>query len=262
MVEVFVGGLPYSTTSEELCDAARRSVPDATARLVIDRETGRSKGFGFIAVPDVVSAQQLIDAYHNQDFGGRLLTVNVARPMSSRPSRYAAILEPIAELTTPDQVILIGQQVSASLIEFFAEHPEEMRLMPHRRFEELMAEVWQRFGYEVELTKRTRDGGIDIIAIRDAEISTRFLIECKRLAPHNKVSVEPVRALYGVKTHLGASKAILATTVYFTSEARQFIDRHPWELEGKDYDGVVSWLKQAARESKQTAQQRYAPDRE
>jgi hypothetical protein len=52
--------------------------------------------------------------------------------------------------------------------------------------------------------------------------------------------------LLGVKHDFGGSKAIIATTVYFTSPAKELIDRHKWELEGRDYDGVVEWLSLAA----------------
>jgi len=257
VVSLFVGGLSYDVSSDELRNAVHQFVPDADAEVIVDRMSGRSKGFGFIKVADTAAAQMLVDAFDGKDLLGRRIQVSEARPWpespfrprSERPHRPLStrILEPLADLPTPTPLILIGKQVSDSLFDYFVEHPEEMTRMPCRRFEELIAEVLERLGYVVELTKRTRDGGIDIIAIRDAEISTRYLIECKRLEPHNKISVEPVRQLFGVKQDLGASKAILATTVYFTPDARKFIDRHPWELEGKDYDGVVDWLKLAAK---------------
>lgn len=114
-----------------------------------------------------------------------------------------------------------------------------------RQFEELVAEIWDRFGYQVELTKRTRDGGRDIVAVRKTEAEMKLLIECKRYASDNKVGVSLVRALYGVKTHEGASKAILATTSTFTKSASEFVTSHRWELEGRDYDGVVGWVKHA-----------------
>lgn len=256
-MELYVGGLPYSVTSDRLQKDIIQYVPEATVYLPLDRMTGRTNGFGFISVPDIASAQVLIDVYNGKDFQGRILTVNEKRPMTPRDARgfeerlsgkearpiLASLMEPIAELVAPPQLMLINFQ--DSLVDFFAKHPKLMRSMPHRRFEELIAELWQRFGYEVELQKQTRDGGIDIIAIRQAEVSTRFLIQCKRPEPHKKVSINPVRELFGVKQDFGASKAILATTVYFTPDAQKFIDRHYWELEGRDYDGIVSWLNQA-----------------
>jgi len=110
------------------------------------------------------------------------------------------------------------------------------------QFEELIAEVWNRFGYSVELTARTRDGGYDVVAIARNAINLKFLIECKRYAPEHKINVGLVRALHGVKQHEGATKAVLATTSYFTDPAARFISQHRWELEGRDQNGVVQWI--------------------
>ncbi len=244
-VNVYLGGLPYSTTSDELQDAARQFVPEATAQIFIDQMTGRSRGWGYVTVADVSAAEHLIEAYDGKDFGGRRLTVNQARPLEPLHPVVAALLEPLAELPVGPGIAQLTEQVSANLIEFFARHPEEMKLMPHRRFEELIAELWKRFGYEVELVQQTHDDGVDVVAIKHSEIQTRFLIQCKRLAPEKKVSVAPVRELLAVKHDLGGSKAVLATTVYFTRDALMFIERHRWDLEGKDYDGVVAWIRQA-----------------
>ena len=105
-----------------------------------------------------------------------------------------------------------------------------------------VAELFNGFGYEVELTKRTRDGGKDVIAIRRKEVETRFLVECKRPDPGNPVGVSTVRELYGVKADDGASKAILATTTYLTPDAKLFIERHRWELEAREYDAIHEWI--------------------
>jgi hypothetical protein len=121
----------------------------------------------------------------------------------------------------------------------------ELLALTSREFEELIAGVWTRFGYQVELTARTKDGGRDIIAVRKAEAETRFLIECKRYSPENKVGVSLVRALYGVKVDEKATKAILATTSTFTTGAKRFFDAHRWELERRDHQGVLDWLKHA-----------------
>lgn len=115
------------------------------------------------------------------------------------------------------------------------------------RFEELIAEIWDRFGFQVELTKRTRDGGYDVIAIGKKHVDLKFLIECKRYTRENKVGVNFVRALHGVALHEKATKAILATTSYFTKDAREFVKDHCWQLEGRDHDGVLDWAKHASR---------------
>jgi restriction endonuclease Mrr len=121
-----------------------------------------------------------------------------------------------------------------------------LQLTP-RQFEEFVAEPWQRFGYDVELTKRTRDGGHDVVAVGRLVASTRFLIECKRFDPSNKVGVSIVRQLHGVKTHERATKGILATTSYLTADAEEFIDDHYWELEARDHQGIIDWVKLACQ---------------
>jgi restriction system protein len=123
---------------------------------------------------------------------------------------------------------------------------EALLQLDPRQFEEFIAELWQRFGYEVELTKRTRDGGYDIVAVKRGAAAVRFLIECKRYDPTNKVGVSIVRELYGVKTHRRATKGIVATTSFLTADAQEFIDDHYWELEAKDHWGVIEWAKMAS----------------
>jgi len=78
-------------------------------------------------------------------------------------------------------------------------NPIELLRLNSRQFEEMVAEIWQRFGYLVERTSQTRDGGRDIIAIKQTEANLRFLIECKRYERRHKVGVGIVRELYGVR---------------------------------------------------------------
>lgn len=86
-----------------------------------------------------------------------------------------------------------------------------------------------------------------MIAVQKLEAKVRFLIECKRYGPSHRVGVEIVRALYGVTTHEKATKRILATTTTFTRGATAFF-HHIWELEPRDFDGAVDWVKLATRE--------------
>jgi len=137
------------------------------------------------------------------------------------------------------------------LIEQLHRFPEDLRTMNRRRFEELIAELFVGFGYLVELTQRTRDGGKDIIAIRHGEVNVRYLIECKRPDPGNPVAVSTVRELYGVKTDDGASKAILATTSYLTPDAKRFVERHQWELEAREFDAIRDWISKYTSGAKQ-----------
>jgi restriction endonuclease Mrr len=75
-------------------------------------------------------------------------------------------------------------------------------------------------------------------------ISTKYLIECKRYAPNKSVGIEFVQRLFGVKMAERANKAILATTSCFTKPAIEFANNNIWDLELKDYSDIVSWLSQ------------------
>jgi len=147
--------------------------------------------------------------------------------------------------TIDDQpMIAVSDLVDKALIEHFNRYPEELQFMDRRRFEVLVAELFKGYGYEVELTQRTRDGGKDIIAIRHHIVSEKFIVECKRPDPQNKVGVRAVRELIGVKDIENATKAILVTTAYFSHDAQVLLDRHKWEVEGKDYIALKSWIEQ------------------
>ena len=83
--KLFVGGLPYSTTDAELNSAFAAAGEVASATIIMDKMTGRSKGFGFVEYNDDAAADKAIDMFNNKEFGGRTITVNEARPKEDRP---------------------------------------------------------------------------------------------------------------------------------------------------------------------------------
>lgn len=85
--------------------------------------------------------------------------------------------------TDSRSIIEIVSFVNRSFIERLSRFKDDLRVIDRRQFEELIAELFVGFGYEVELTRRTRDGGKDIVAIKRREVNTKYLIECKRPAP-------------------------------------------------------------------------------
>ena len=130
-------------------------------------------------------------------------------------------------------ILQITSAVNDRLIEHLLKHPTYLRSMESRTFEELIAELFYGFGFDVELTLSTRDGGYDIIAIGNHQIAaSKYLIECKRYAEARKVGIQPVRSLYGVVKDEGVTKGILVTTSSFTRPAEDFFERNRWVLEG------------------------------
>ncbi len=85
-MNIYVGNLPYSTTQEELRQLFEQYGTVESVNIIQDRETGRSKGFGFAVMPDNTQAQNAIAALNDKDMGGRKLKVNEARPRTDSPS--------------------------------------------------------------------------------------------------------------------------------------------------------------------------------
>jgi len=83
--KLYVGGLPYSTTDDQLKDAFAQAGAVESSVIIMDKMSGRSKGFGFVEMSSDSEAQSAIDMWNGKDFGGRTLTVNEARPMEERP---------------------------------------------------------------------------------------------------------------------------------------------------------------------------------
>lgn len=82
---LYFGNLSWSATNESLSQAVGQHTEVISARIATDRETGRSRGFGFVEVP-ADSAQTVIDAMNGIEWEGRLLTVNEAKPREERPA--------------------------------------------------------------------------------------------------------------------------------------------------------------------------------
>ena len=85
--KIYVGNLPFTATSESLSEVFGRYGTVDSSKIIIDRDTGRSKGFGFVEMSDSGAADSAIAELHGSDFGGRSLTVNEARPMEKRETR-------------------------------------------------------------------------------------------------------------------------------------------------------------------------------
>ncbi|MBX4188951.1 RNA-binding protein [Candidatus Saccharibacteria bacterium] len=85
MYKVFVGGLPFSTTDDELREIFAAHGKVASANVVRDRESGRSKGFGFVEFEDTEEGKAAEKALNGSDLGGRTISVAEARPKEDRP---------------------------------------------------------------------------------------------------------------------------------------------------------------------------------
>ena len=83
--KLYVGNLPYSTVDADLQALFSQAGTVKSAQVIKDRQSGRSKGFGFVEMSSEEEAQSAITMFHGKDYSGRPLTVNIARPREDRP---------------------------------------------------------------------------------------------------------------------------------------------------------------------------------
>ena len=86
-MNIYVGNLTFQATEEQIRELFGQYGTVEKASIITDRQTGRSRGFAFVEMPDDGEAQAAIDALNEQDFDGRALTVNQAKPKADRPRR-------------------------------------------------------------------------------------------------------------------------------------------------------------------------------
>ena len=176
----------------------------------------------------------LNNEYFNAEFAQALAILAVADA--------ELIYDPPAVLVAPSLIA----SVSDALLEMLARNPRLLYEVSPRRFEEVVAELFRKEGFEVELTQTTRDNGIDIIAVsRRMNIWQKMIVECKRYAPENRVGVAVVQRLLGVKDQVSANKAVIVTTSSFSRDAQAVARDRFWDLDLKAYNDVVTWLQRA-----------------
>ena len=85
--KLYVGGIPYRTTEDELRTAFEEAGSVTSASIISDRMTGRSRGFGFVEMASEAEGQAAIDRWDGKELDGRMLSVSMARPQGDRPPR-------------------------------------------------------------------------------------------------------------------------------------------------------------------------------
>lgn len=85
--KLYVGNLPFSATDQNLSDIFAQCGTVESAKLITDRDSGRSKGFGFVEMSTDAEAADAITKFNGADYDGRAMTVNEAKPMVPRESR-------------------------------------------------------------------------------------------------------------------------------------------------------------------------------
>lgn len=145
-----------------------------------------------------------------------------------------------------ETAIVTLSPINDKVLKYLSENPEELYKLGNRDFEVIMAEIYNKLGYKVELTKDTRDGGKDII-IRKPEILGDFIyyVECKKYSINNPIGVGIIRDLVGTVNTDRVNGGIIATTSYFTKDAKDLIlgKNLRYQIKMHDYEVIRDLLK-------------------
>lgn len=145
--------------------------------------------------------------------------------------------------TPAQREIEIVQDVNEELVRRLAVDPALIYSLNPRKFEEVVAFLFEKRGWEVRLTPPSRDGGFDFFAgLKNPLSSFLVLGECKRYSRDRKVGVEIVRGLHSVTETNKAHQGIVITSSFFTAGAIEYQRVLGPKMGLKDYDDLVDWL--------------------
>jgi restriction system protein len=193
---------------------------------------------------------------------------------NGNPGRLLSLLAELEEkgVTVPDLLRLLNPLVGTGLIDPFGRplrptsasfrtivadvssinyallhklrtEPAAWYQLSPRQFEEVIAEMLSREGYEIELTPMSKDGGKDIYAAHKTKLGHfLYIVECKKYAPDRPVGVGILRQLYGVVQAEKLTAGIVATTSFFTRGAKAFQGQVNRQLSLQDYQALQKWI--------------------
>lgn len=171
-------------------------------------------------------------------------------PQARQIKRLGKTLESAVqhELPAPPPVVAWAvQECTAELVEYLTKSPSELSDIHPGTFENIIAAIFRHEGFVTERVSSWNqpDGGVDLIAVRSFEPGPNFkvVIQCKRWGQTRKVSAEPLRSLAGVLDRFEAHAGVVATTGFFSEEAKDEATRYLWRISLRDYDGIVESLK-------------------
>ena len=162
----------------------------------------------------------------------------------SNVSTNKCIIDPLGNpISNINNIQLEVSDVNDELLKLLNKNPNYLYQLSPRKFEEVVAEILARKGYDVKLTSATRDGGKDIYVAQKTDLgSFLYVVECKKYSPPKKVGVSVLRDLYGVISKENLTAGIIATTSYFAKPAQEFQQDIKSKMTLIDFDSIKQWL--------------------
>jgi len=158
-----------------------------------------------------------------------------------------SLLNGVVSPVAASQLDIKVQSISDALVQRLATEPKLMYELRPRQLEELIAELYARQGFEVELTPETHDGGVDLYLVQHTAFGRLLtVVDCKRNRADRPIGVGVVRQLLGTIDETGASAGVLATTSRFTSGATRLSKKYPFRVGLQDYFDLHSMLRRVS----------------
>ena len=140
---------------------------------------------------------------------------------------------------------IIVSEVNDQLLFELSQNPNLLYNLSPYDFERVIARMFEKKGFSVKITPKTRDGGKDIFIARNDLCSFLFYVECKKYAPNRPVGIDVIQRLYGVVSAEKATGGIIATTSHFTKSAQNYVREQQLDhqITLQDYDTITNILK-------------------
>lgn len=234
-------------------------------RIIDDSSLNRSVENYSMKIKTILGASSQLDnegikiinnsAYNLSNILGNYMLLNFPHDEAEENTEEvnAKIVE---EIFKPDQekhsnkeesTIITLSPVNDRVLKYLSENPQAFYQLKGTEFENVMTEIYNKLGYKVERTQPTKDGGKDII-IRKPEILGDFIyyVECKKKEAKDPIGVGIIRSFVGTVNTDRVNGGILATTSYFSRDAKKFISENNYscQIQMHDYDFIRGLLDQ------------------
>jgi restriction endonuclease Mrr len=154
------------------------------------------------------------------------------------------------KVITPEEFLRIDLAVplDRQLIARLHENPKDIYGLSPRQFEEFVADLLARSGFEVKLGPRGRDDGVDVFAERATGLGPELIIvQVKKYREDRKVGQPTIKQLHADVSDRDASKGLIVTSSSFSRDAKKYIDLYKYKLTGKDFDDLRAWIAEIRR---------------
>ncbi|MGQ0680344.1 MAG: restriction endonuclease [Actinomycetota bacterium] len=159
----------------------------------------------------------------------------------------AAQREVLKLRTVPPTLVLDFNRINQALLKHMARHPEDLERVSWKKFEELIEVLLRELGYEVNRTRFTRDGGVDLWAVERSDFGEiHYAIDTKKYARSRRVGPHPVRAIHGVADLEQAHVGVIVTTSTFGPGARKLEKQYSRRIALKDFEDVTDWIRRVS----------------